>query len=26
VLLGWFVWTRFVRPRLAKSGDLPPPD
>jgi len=25
VLLGWFVWTRFVRPRLAKSGDLPPP-
>lgn len=25
-LLGWFVWRRFVRPRLARAGDLPPAD
>ena len=25
-LVGWFAWTRFVRPRLARSGDLPPPE
>lgn len=23
-LVGWFAWTRFVRPRLARAGDLPP--
>ena len=25
-LVGWFAWSRFVRPRLARSGDLPPPE
>jgi membrane protein DedA with SNARE-associated domain len=25
-LLGWFVWRRFVRPRLRRAGDLPPDD
>jgi membrane protein DedA with SNARE-associated domain len=25
-LLGWFVWRRFVQPRLARAGDLPPAD
>lgn len=25
-LLGWFVWRRFIRPRLAAAGDLPPED
>ena len=25
-LLGWFVWRRFVQPRLARVGDLPPAD
>ena len=24
--LVWFVWTRFIRPRLAAAGDLPPED
>lgn len=24
VLVGWFVWSRFVKPRLARAGDLPP--
>lgn len=23
-LVGWFVWKRFLRPRLAAAGDLPP--
>ena len=26
VVVGWFVWTRFVKPRLARAGDLPDPD
>jgi len=25
-LVGWFAWSRFVKPRLARSGDLPPPE
>lgn len=25
-LLGWFVWRRFVQPRMARAGDLPPAD
>lgn len=25
-LLAWFVWRRFLRPRLARAGDLPAPD
>ena len=25
-LLAWFVWRRFVQPRLARRGDLPLPD
>lgn len=25
-LVGWFCWTRFVRPRLARAGDLPDPE
>lgn len=25
-LAGWFLWTRFLRPRLARAGDLPDPD
>jgi membrane protein DedA with SNARE-associated domain len=25
-LIGWLVWTRFLRPRLARAGDLPDPD
>jgi membrane protein DedA with SNARE-associated domain len=25
-LLAWFVWRRFLRPRLAHAGDLPPDD
>lgn len=24
--VGWFVWTRFLRPRLARAGDLPDPE
>jgi membrane protein DedA with SNARE-associated domain len=24
--VGWFVWKRFVQPRLARRGDLPLPD
>lgn len=26
VLVAWFVWTRFLKPRLARAGDLPDPD
>lgn len=26
VLVAWFAWTRLLRPRLAKAGDLPDPD
>ncbi|GMU78699.1 MAG: membrane protein [Acidimicrobiia bacterium] len=26
VAVAWFVWTRFVRPRLARAGDLPDPE
>ena len=26
VLVGWFVWARFLKPRLARAGDLPDPD
>lgn len=26
VLAAWFVWTRLLKPRLARSGDLPDPD
>jgi membrane protein DedA with SNARE-associated domain len=25
-LVGWFTWSRFIKPRLAKAGDLPDPD
>jgi membrane protein DedA with SNARE-associated domain len=25
-LAGWFVWTRFLKPRLARTGDLPDHD
>lgn len=25
-LLAWFAWKRFIRPRLARRGDLPLPD
>jgi membrane protein DedA with SNARE-associated domain len=25
-LLSWFVWRRFIQPRLARAGDLPPAD
>ena len=25
-LVGWFSWTRFLRPRLARAGDLPDPE
>lgn len=25
-LVGWFLWVRVVRPRLARAGDLPPPE
>jgi membrane protein DedA with SNARE-associated domain len=24
--VGWFAWARFIRPRLARAGDLPPLD
>ena len=24
--VGWFSWTRFLRPRLARAGDLPDPE
>jgi membrane protein DedA with SNARE-associated domain len=23
-LVGWFVWSRLLKPRLARAGDLPP--
>ena len=26
VLVAWFGWTRFLKPRLARAGDLPDPD
>jgi len=26
VAVAWFAWTRFVRPRLSRAGDLPDPD
>ncbi|MFM8303153.1 MAG: DedA family protein [Actinomycetota bacterium] len=26
VAVGWFAWTGFLRPRLAKAGDLPDPE
>lgn len=26
VLVAWFAWTRFLKPRLARAGDLPDPD
>lgn len=25
-LVAWFTWSRFIKPRLAKAGDLPDPD
>lgn len=25
-VVGWFVWTRLLKPRLARAGDLPDPD
>lgn len=25
-VVGWFCWTRFIRPRLARAGDLPDPE
>jgi membrane protein DedA with SNARE-associated domain len=25
-LAAWFVWTRFLKPRLTRAGDLPDPD
>jgi len=25
-VVGWFSWTRFLRPRLARAGDLPDPE
>jgi membrane protein DedA with SNARE-associated domain len=24
--VGWFVWSRFLKPRLARAGDLPDPE
>jgi membrane protein DedA with SNARE-associated domain len=25
-VVGWFVWSRFLKPRLARAGDLPDPE
>jgi membrane protein DedA with SNARE-associated domain len=26
VFAGWFAWSRFLKPRLARAGDLPDPE